>query len=300
MTMNASLNTDPNAEPAARRMWRLAETYHSMIYVTPQSRAAIKALGCKEGCPSYFGSRTAPLGAAPPELVTAIFYNFHPRMVARALPDAWAVASPQQFLAARLAGVDATLRDLLGDETLTGSDLVETAELAGAAAQHAPTAGRPLAAANALQPVPAQPHLALWRAMTVLRESRGDGHVAALVTAELAPCEALVLTAADHGVPGEEMQQTRGWSESEWADAVLRLTERGLLDAGGRLTDAGRELRSWVEERTDAAAQAPWDAVGAEATERLEGLLHPIVVRLIEHNDGFRNNSMAAAMAARR
>jgi hypothetical protein len=272
-----------NAEPVARRMWRLTEAYHIVTYFTPQSRAATDALGCKGGWMGYFGTRAAPLGAAPPELVTATFYNFHPSRVARALPDAWAIASPQRFLAARLSGVEAALRDLLGDELLGGAELAEAAELAGAAAQNAPTAGRPLAAANAILPVPAQPHLALWQATTVLRESRGDGHVAALVTAGLDPCETLVLFAAEHGIAGEQMRKWRGWSEPEWAGAVRRLTERGLLDGEDRLTAPGRELRSWVEERTDAAASAPWDALGEARTERLATLLAPLAERLIDN-----------------
>lgn len=271
-----------NAEPVARRMWRLFETYHVPSYFTPQSRAVNDALGCKGGWMGYFATRAAPLGAAPPELVTAIFYNFHPSRVARALPDAWAIASPQRFLAARLAGVDATLRDLLGDEVLAGEQIAEAAKLAGVAAQHAPTAGRPLAAANAVLPVPDQPHLALWQATTMLRESRGDGHVAALVTAELDPCEALVLFAADHDIDRERMRQWRGWSEAEWAAAARRLADRGLLDGAGRLGDAGGEVRSWVEERTDALAGAPWDALGEERTQRLATLLAPLAERLAE------------------
>jgi len=264
-------------------MWRLTETYHVVTYFSPQFRTATDALGCKGGWMGYFATRAAPLGAAPPQLVTAVFYNFHPSRVARSLPEAWSIASPQRFLTARLAGVDAGLRDLLGDDVLAGAEMAEAAELAGAAARHAPTAGRPLAAANIVLPVPEQPHLALWHATTLLRESRGDGHVAALVTAELDPCEALVLFAADHAIAGEQMRLWRGWSEPEWAAAVRRLTERKLIEGSDRLSDAGRELRSWVEERTDAAARAPWDALGEERTQRLATLLAPLAERLLEN-----------------
>jgi len=264
-------------------MWRLFEAYHLTTYFTAQSRAATDALGCKGGWMGYFATRSAPLGAATPELVTAVFYNFHPRRVAKSLPDAWSIASPQRFLAARLAGVDAGLRELLGDGVLAGAELAEAAELAGEAARHAPTAGRPLAAANAALPVPSQPHLALWQATTVLRESRGDGHVAALVTAELDPCEAIVLFAADVGIAAEQMRLWRGWSEPEWSGAARRLLERGLLDGEDRIGDAGREVRSWVEERTDAAASAPWDALGDERTQRLAALLAPLAERLAEN-----------------
>ena len=90
----------------ARDMWVRFETYHDVTYFTPESRAATDALGCKGGWMGYFGMRAAPLGAAPPELVTATFYNFHPSRVARVIPDAWEIASPQRFLETRLSGVD--------------------------------------------------------------------------------------------------------------------------------------------------------------------------------------------------
>ena len=81
----------------ARQLWLRFEPYHDVTYFTPESRAATDALGCKGGWMGYFGMRAAPLGAASPELVTAVFYNFAPRMVRRALPDAWAVASPSEY-----------------------------------------------------------------------------------------------------------------------------------------------------------------------------------------------------------
>ena len=43
---------------------------------------------------------------------------------------------------------------------------------------------------------PNDPLLLRWKAATALREHRGDGHVAALLTAVISPCEALVLAAA--------------------------------------------------------------------------------------------------------
>src|SRR5437588_9745184 len=94
----------------ARRMWVRYETFHDVTYFTPESRAATDALGCKGGWMGYFGMRAAPLGAATPELVTSVFYNFHPSLVRRALPDAWRIASPERFLATRLAGAGAALR----------------------------------------------------------------------------------------------------------------------------------------------------------------------------------------------
>jgi hypothetical protein len=284
----------------ARRMWLRYELYHAVTFFTPESRAATDELGCHGGWMGYFGMRAAPLGAASPELVTSAFYNFHPRRVRRAVPDTWAVATPEAFLETRLTGVDRALRRLLGEDVIGGKDVAEAAELAAAAAGHAPTAGRPLAAANARLASPDEPHLALWQATTTLRESRGDGHIAALVAADLGPCEALVCFAADKGLDAGYMQQARGWTAEEWDGAAAGLTERGLLDGDGALTDEGRDLRQWVEDRTDLTAMAPWTALGDARTSRLAELLEPLALALGENNDAMRLNPMALDASALR
>src|SRR3954463_8562992 len=100
---------------AARRMWPAFETYHAHIYFVPEAAEAYRQLGLKGGWMGYFASRSAPLGPASAELVTAVFFNFHPTMVARALPDAWALASPEDVIAARLRTADVALRRLIPD-----------------------------------------------------------------------------------------------------------------------------------------------------------------------------------------
>lgn len=269
-----------------RDLWLRFETYHDVTYFSPESRAVTDALGCKGGWMGYFAQRAAPLGAVPPEIVTAAFYSFHPRMVARALPDAWQVADPARFLDARLEGVDRALRRML--ENL---DVAEAADLAGEAADAAQIAGRVLAAANRALPVPDEPHLALWQACTTLRESRGDGHIAALVAADLTPCETLVLFSADKNIDPAYMRVARGWSEEEWREAEASLTGRGLFDDG--LTSAGRALREDVERRTDEAAARPWDVLGEAGTARFVALMTPIARRLGHLNEAMRTNPMA-------
>src|SRR5262245_62521799 len=101
----------------------------------------------------YFASRAAPLGPVPAEVVIAVFYNFHPDLVRRAIPDAWRYASPETILAARLDGVDRALRRLIG-ELIDSPMLGEAAKLAKAAATACELAGRPLLAANAALPWP--------------------------------------------------------------------------------------------------------------------------------------------------
>lgn len=272
-----------------RDLWLRFETYHDVIYFTPELRAAADALGCKGGWMGYFGLRAAPLGAASPEVVTAAFFSFAPRRVARALPDAWEAAPPERFLAARLEGVDGALRRMLEDPG--GPDLAEAAALAVEAAAATPAEGRVLGAANRALPVPDEPHLALWQACTTLRESRGDGHVAALVAADLTACEALALFGADRDLAPSYLREARGWLEEEWDAAVDSLRSRGLLAEG--LTPAGRALREEVERRTDEAAASPWRALGEERTARFARLMTPVARRLGRLNDAMRTNPMA-------
>src|SRR5438552_19203660 len=92
-----------DGDSRARSVWQYGEPVHAIIYYAPETRAATDALGLKGGWMSYFGCRAAPLGAATAPLVSALFYNFHPKMVARAIPDAWGYATPAALVEARLA-----------------------------------------------------------------------------------------------------------------------------------------------------------------------------------------------------
>ncbi|WP_433275483.1 SCO6745 family protein [Pseudonocardia xinjiangensis] len=276
------MNEIPGAtdDHRSRRMWRALEPVHAVVYFAPECQAACEALGTKGYWMSYFALRAAPLGPAAAELVAALFYNFHPGLVARSVPAVWELAGPERYLDLRLQAVDAALRRLLGAEVLGSPEMAAVAAIARDAALAAPTAGRPLAAANLALEWPEAPHLVLWHAQTVLREQRGDGHVAALLTAGLDPGEALVLFAADHAMDAEWLRRRRGWSEEEWTDAARRLSERGLLEEGA-LTPAGRAVRAEVEARTDALADPPVAAIGAAAADRLVDLVAPLVSAII-------------------
>ncbi|MBM7813225.1 SCO6745 family protein [Saccharothrix algeriensis] len=283
-----------------RELWLRFETYHDVTYFTPESRAVTDELGCRGGWMGYFGMRAAPLGAAAPETVTAAFFSFHPRKVARALPAAWEVASPEVFLRARLRGVDRALRRMLpaagdgadGALAVDGEVVAEAAGLAVRAAAAAPLEGRVLGAANAALPVPEEPHLALWQACTTLRELRGDGHLAALVAAGLTACETLVLFGADKGLDPQYLRTARGWDEDEWRAAEASLAARGLHGDGG-ITPAGRALREDVERRTDEAAARPWQSLGEAGAARFLELMTPIALALGRRNDAMRPNPMA-------
>jgi hypothetical protein len=256
-----------------RRMWHLLEPLHALYYYAPEAfeEAAALGYGVEERWPSYFPYRAAPLGAVGAERVASAFYSFSPRMVARYVDSAWAVASPDAVVEARWRAVDRTYRTVMGDR-IGSSELAEAAVLARRAAEAVNTAGRPLAAANVELGWPEAPHLQLWHAATVLREHRGDGHLAALLVNGLDPVEALVSFAAI-GAASVERFESRGWSKDEWAAGQERLVARGLMRADGTATEAGRELRSRVERHTDELAAGPWQALGAQDAARLADLL---------------------------
>ncbi|MFG3149302.1 hypothetical protein [Streptomyces sp. NPDC048243] len=264
-----------------RRLWHLLEPLHAVLYYAPESfeEAAALGFGTEERWPSYFPYRAAPLGPVGAERVASAFYSFSPRMVDEHIASAWRTASPQEVLAARERSVDRAYRALLGDG-IAGPQMAEAAALARRAAEAANTAGRPLAAAGAALDWPEPPHLQLWHAATILREHRGDGHLAALLVAGLDPVESLVSFAAI-GAASVERFESRGWSPREWAAGRERLAARGLVDAGGVATDAGRALRREVEERTDRLAAGPWQSLGPDATGRLADLLGEFWVAVI-------------------
>ncbi len=265
----------------ARKCWRTLEPYHGLVYFAPEPTAAYDRAGLDRSA-HYFASRAAAMGAVGAEAVIATFYNFHPSLVTAALPAAWTQATPEVVLAARIEGVDGALRRALGD-AIEGADVKEAADLATrAATAAAPAAGRPLFAAHASLPWPDAPHLRLWHAITLLREFRGDGHIAALVTHGVGPCEALVTHAASGAVPRAALQSTRAWPDDDWMAAEDRLRARGWLDDDSELTAAGQTGRQELEDLTDALALTPWEALGADDCSRLRALVRPFSVAISE------------------
>jgi hypothetical protein len=260
--------------------WRLIECCHAVVYFAPEAKAAYTAIGLKGYWMGYFASRSAALGTPAAEVVSAAFYNFAPRMVGRAIPDAWRYSSPDRVLDARLEVADRVLNRVLGD-ALGGPGVAEAASLACRAAESAPAAGRTLFAAHAALSRPRAPHLALWQAVTALREFRGDGHVAALLTEEIDGCAANVLAGA-LGLTPPEQRTHRGWTEEEWEAARLRLRDRGWLDDTGAATAEGRLRRRAVEDTTERLARPALEPLGADGRERLAALLRPLAERIVE------------------
>ena len=259
--------TDDAAIALAPRAHRAIETLHSCVYFAPEAEAEFTAIGLHPGSMPYFASRAAPMGAVGAGVVAATFYNFNPAMVARHVPRAWTLASPERVVAARWRVVTAVLHRLLGETAQ--ADVRELGDLTHEATAGLAPDGRALYAAHASLDWPDDPLPAVWHGATLLREYRGDGHVAVLLASGLSGIEALVThTVTGRGFTVDGAKRTRGWSDEQWAAASDSLTQRGLL-ADGALTDAGHALRERIEAETDRLAAAPWRRLGAERTERL-------------------------------
>jgi hypothetical protein len=269
----------------ARRTFLAAEPIHAMIYFTPHYLPAYEAVGLRGRRMGYFASRAAAMGPVPADVVIATFFNFNPALVRRAIPDAWALAAPADILRARLRAVDGSLRQAWGDG-VAGPEVAEAAELAGVIARAATQwpQGRPLFAAHAELPWPDEPHLALWHAQTLIREYRGDGHVALLTTAGLSPVEALVTHAAAGPVTAAALRDSRAWDEPDWAAGVAAVRDRGWLADGDdlALSPAGRAFRQGLEDQTDELSVAAFAALGADGCERLAELAGPLARAVID------------------
>jgi len=266
----------------ARRTWRTLEPIHGVIYFAPEAAAAYAAIGLT-GPSGYFASRAAAMGPVHADVAVATFFNFHPDLVRRSMHGVWDITTPEVVTAARHDAADRALHRV-GGELLDSPSLHEAAEFARTAALTAATRpdGRPLFAAHTALDWPEAPHLVLWHAQTLLREFRGDAHIAALVLAGLSGLDALVLHAATGEVPRAALQSTRAWSDGEWSAAVASLAERGLIDAHGAFTDRGRELRAAIEDQTDRAAAVAYQPLGEEGCATLRRLARPLAKAIIE------------------
>jgi len=268
----------------ARQLWSRLEPIHGVTYFSPEARTALSGAGYKGFWMGYFAGRAAPMGPVGAEIVLATFYNFSISHVSRAIPDAWTFASPDAALEARQRGAVAALQRAFGGNDF--AEAVETAAvLARAAAESAPMEGRALFAANRALPWPEEPTAALWHGCTLLREHRGDGHVAVLAAAGIGGREANVLQTAAGVVPRDVIEVARHYEDAEWDSVSARLADRGLLGPDGKLTARGKEMKDDVEDRTDRIALTAYDALDDDQLLRLLDALAPLARAVIATGD---------------
>jgi hypothetical protein len=269
-----------HTQPVARRLFDLIEPISLVNFFSPEPNESMAELGFTNYWDGYFAGRSAPLGRVPAEVVHAAFYNFADGEVARHIPRVWDTTTPEAAHAARERGCVAALRAILGDLVET-SGFAGTAELLAKASTGAPTEGRVMYAGLRALPVPEEPVARLWHAANMLREHRGDGHIAALVSERIGGTEAHVLSALDLGIyPAESFGRIHHLPAARLAEVMDGLRDRGLLDASGRFTEAGRATKDRIESLTDALAEAPYEALAPAELDELIALLEPISARL--------------------
>ncbi len=265
--------------PTARRMFELVEPLGVLPYGDDALGEVVEALGLDDIWDGYFAGRAAALGPVPAEVVHALFYNFFPGEVARHIPRVWEVTTPEAAFAARDDSCVRALRRVLGDVATTPG-VVRAADMLAQAAMSAPTEGRAMYAALRRLPLPEEPLTRLFRAATLLREHRGDGHIAALISHGIGGTESHFLGAIAMGIPGSDSGRVHHRPRAELAAIEEGLRARGLVDGSGRFTAAGRKTKDQVEALTDELAQPPYDALTDAEMQELVADLEPIAACL--------------------
>jgi len=266
-------------------MFDLVEPIGGIPYSADEPNEAMFALGFTNYWDTYFAGRAAPLGSSvPAEVVHALFYNFAPGEVARHIPKVWATTTPEAAIAARQEGCVNALRRILGDLVDT-TGFARATELLTRAATSAPLEGRPMYAALRTLPLPAEPVARLFHAASLLREHRGDGHIAALMTEGIGGLEAHVLYALDIGIPGTTFGRIHHLPSAQLTDLISGMKARGLIRDEVTFTPAGREAKDRVEALTDDLALAPYQVLEPGELDELIMALEPLAQKLLAAQD---------------
>ncbi|MEV7624805.1 hypothetical protein [Actinoplanes sp. NPDC089786] len=112
------------------------------------------------------------------------------------------------------------------------------------------------------------------------REHRGDGHNAVLVAHHIGGTEAHVLMALKMGLRAEKFGRVHHLPPARLAAVVDGLRARGLVNAAGDFTDAGRDLRERIETVTDELAAPAYEVLSADELDELITGLDPITAAL--------------------
>ncbi|MDN3358152.1 hypothetical protein [Actinomadura sp. DC4] len=273
----------PHSQAKVHRMFELVEPIATVTF-SEMPNEAFLALGMRNYWDGYFAGRAAPLGLAPAEVVHAVFYNFAAGEVARHIPWVWGKTTPQEAIAVRERSSAAALRQMIG-ELADSPALTRVADLATRAALSAPTEGRALYAGLRALDVPAEPVARLWHAATLLREHRGDGHNAALLAHGIGGTEAHVLLALSLQMRPEEFGRIHHLPKPQLATVIDGLRSRGLVDAAGAFTDAGRQTKERIEALTDELAAPAYDVLSTDELDELTAGLQPIATAVQAADD---------------
>src|SRR3954463_12272041 len=242
----------------ARRMFELVEPIGVIPYAADEPNEAMFALGFTDYWDTYFAGRAGPLGPVPAEVVDALFYNFAPGEVARHIPKVWRTPTPEAAIAARQTGCVEALQRILGDHVESPA-FARATELLTKAATGAPIDGRPMYAALRAVPIPDDLVARFFHAASLLREHRGDGHIAALRVEGVGGLEAHVLLALDMGMPAEKFGRIHHLPRPQLGAVIEGMRQRGLIGDDGGLSEQGHGVKQRVEALTDDLAWKPYE-----------------------------------------
>ncbi|MEQ8438459.1 MAG: hypothetical protein RIB65_13275 [Ilumatobacter fluminis] len=242
----------------ARRLGGALEPVIGQVYFAPECHERYVELGfgpspgefngvAGPDGPAYFTSRGSLLGQVPGQVVAAAFGVFNPDVVVPSVAHGWTLTDASTICAARDAGALAHLERHLGADPAGLAAVGDALEHAAASVR---VEGRALTAGITALPVPDHPFGRVFRFGDLLREFRGDSHIASWVTADLDAVEIGLLTELYWGLPLRSYARTRGWSGEQFDAGEESLRSKGLIDDAG-FTDAGRQLRERVETDTD-------------------------------------------------
>jgi hypothetical protein len=167
-----------------------------------------------------------------------------------------------------LTAPGATVRRLLGD---IEAEAIPVLEALRRGIEAADATARPLFAGLTAEPWPEDVSAALVHACHVLREHRGDSHLAVCALVGLDPIEMNILTALYCGYEPLTYTATRGWSQEQMTAALERLRARGLV-SGSSFSEEGLRFRHHLEAQTDAMQQSIIDAVGSHLDSHIKQL----------------------------
>jgi len=281
--------SSPSSSPSSvtldtvARLHGITTWFHVFVYSAPEVTEEYDKIGL-EGRSGYFASRAAPMGPVPPETITATFYNFPHGLVEHWMRGRWEAVTPADVSAARWRAVGRVL-DTHVRPIMSANDIAEATDVAERAVDGLTWPGRPLAAGHAavLDQCRDNDLVRLWQLIAVLREWRGDGHIALLTAEPLSGSECTVITyALSRG--RSFLKASRSWSDDEWSAAVERLVADGWISAEDAMTDDGKARRRSLETRTNELAVPMWDGIDDATVNRLGDLLEPAVEALTAAN----------------
>ncbi len=266
-------------QSTARRMFELVEPIGVIPYSADEPNETMFALGFTNYWDTYFAGRAAPLGLVSAEVVDALFYNFAPGEVARHIPKVWQTTTPAAAIAARQQGCVNALRRILADHVDT-SAFARATELLLRAATSAPVEGRPMYAALHALPLPDEVVARMFRAASLVREHRGDGHIVALMSEGIGGLEAHALYALALDMPAAKFGRIHHLPAAQIAAVVDGMRDRGLVGDDGWLTETGHAAHERVEALTDVLAAKPYESLDAKELDELMAALEPLAALL--------------------